>query len=162
MNHTRKSLFDKSLAFLEVAILSSKSKDTPMYNTSEYSNVTTYLLFHSTELFLKFAIYASTNRVEHGHDIHILYKKYKELYPDEDYEFKLPFTEETEYLGFTEEEINEHKEKYSMSFEQQLKYPVGNKGENYSPITIYETDFLEDYMEQLLNLGCRILPCEDV
>ena len=74
MNYTVESLFNKSLAFLEVAILSSKSEDNLMYNTSEYSNVTAYLLYHSTELFLKFAIYASIKKIKYGHDIFKLYK----------------------------------------------------------------------------------------
>ena len=52
MEYTITSLFNKSLAYLEVAILSSKAKNSVMYNTSEYSNVTAHLLHHTTELFL--------------------------------------------------------------------------------------------------------------
>ena len=51
MEYTIKSLFNKSLAYLEVAIISSKEKDAFLYNTSEYTNVTANLLHHSTELF---------------------------------------------------------------------------------------------------------------
>lgn len=49
-----------------------------------------------------------------------------------------------------------------MPLELQLRYPVGNKGENYTPITKYDTDILEFYKEQFLKLRCEIHPCEDV
>jgi len=162
MTYTIENLFNKSLAFLEVAIISSKSENNPIYNTSEYSNVTAYLLYHSTELFLKFAICASTNKVEHGHDIYKLHEKYKKLFTDEKFEINIPFNREVKYLGFTEEQIEEHKNKYSMPFEQQLKYPVGSKGETYNPITSYDTEFLEAYKTNLLSLRCSIYPCTDI
>ena len=56
MEYTITSLFNKSLAYLEVAILSSKAKNSVMYNTSEYLNVIVHLLPHTTELFFIFVI----------------------------------------------------------------------------------------------------------
>lgn len=163
MDNTIKSLFNKSLAYIEVAILSSKAEDSSMYNTSEYSNVTAYLLHHSTELFLKFAICASTHKLpDNEHNIVHLYEKYKELYPDKEFTIKVPFTEEVEYIGFSEEEIAKYRQNYPMSLELQLRYPVGYKGENYRPITKYETDILEFYKKQFLDFRCKIYQCEEV
>ena len=151
------SLCNKSLAFLEVAILSSKDNKSLMCKTSEYSNVTAYLVYHSTELFLKFAICASTQEMPpHEHNIFKLHKKYNKLYPDNN--INLPFSEEIEYLGFTEEEILESKKKYSMSRELQLRYPVDNNGVLYQPITIFETWFLKEYKEKLISLSYDIFP----
>lgn len=163
MEYTIENLFNKSLAYLEVAILSSKAKDLPMYNTSEYSNVTAHLLHHATELFLKFAICASTNQLpKNEHNISKLHDRYKELFQEEEFNIELPFTEEVEYLGFSEEAKAKHKQDYPMPIELQLRYPVGNKGENYSPITKYETDILEQYRDLFLSLRCKIHPCEEV
>lgn len=163
MKYTIESLFDKSLAYLEVAILSSKAQDSFMYNTSEYSNVTAHLLHHATELFLKFAICASTNQLpKNEHNILKLRETYAKLFPGKEFNIDLPFTEEVEYSGFSEEEIAKNKQDYPMSLELQLRYPVGKKGENYSPITMYETDILEQYKDSFLSLRCKIYPCEEV
>lgn len=163
MEYTITGLFNKSLAYLEVAILSSKAKDSDMYHTSEYSNVTAHLLYHATELFLKFAICASTKeQPKYEHKISELYNKYKELYPEEKFDIEVPFTGEIEYIGFTEDEIAQHEKDYPMSIELQLRYPVGKKDENYSPITKYETDILEFYKKQFLALRCEIYTCEEV
>lgn len=162
MENTIRSLFNKSLAYIEVAIISSKTKDAFLYNTSEYSNVTANLLHHSTELFLKFAICAKTNKVPNNeHNIKKLFKQYKKLYTDDKFKIEIPFTNEIEYSGFTQKEIEQNKKDYPMPLELQLRYPVGSNGENYSPITIYDTDILEYYKEQFLNLRCVIHPCEE-
>jgi hypothetical protein len=163
MEYTIKSLFNKSLAYLEVAIISSKEKDAFLYNTSEYTNVTANLLHHSTELFLKFAICANTKEIpKNEHNIKKLVKQYEKIYTDIKFSIEFPFTNEVEYYGFSEEEILKHKQDYPMPLELQLRYPVGNKGENYTPITKYDTDILEFYKEQFLKLRCEIHPCEDV
>ncbi len=152
------TFFYKSLAFLEVAILSSKSENTPMYNTSEYSNVTGYLVHHSTELFLKFAIFAHTKELPtHEHNIFKLHKKYSSFYGEKEFKLTIPFVEKIDYPGFDKKTLSEHKKKYPMSRELQLRYPMGRDGEIYAPITIFETDFIEKYREDLLNLKCKIM-----
>ncbi len=163
MTYTIESLFNKSSAYLEVAIISSKAEDAFLYNTSEYSNVTANLLHHATELFLKFAISAKTNELpDNEHNIKKLFKKYKKMFPEDRFHIEIPFTNEVEYLGFSQKEIEQHKKDYPMPFELQLRYPVGSKGENYSPITKYDTDLLEYYQKQFLKLRCEIHPCQEV
>ncbi len=44
-----------------------------------------------------------------------------------------------------------------MSRELQLRYPLGRLGETYAPITIFETDFIKKYREDLLDLKCKIM-----
>ena len=61
--------FNKAMAFLEVAIISSKEKENIYFHTAEYSNVTAYLVYHATELFLKFAIFQASKKLVEGHDI---------------------------------------------------------------------------------------------
>ena len=75
--------FNKAMAFLEVAIISSKEKENIYFHTAEYSNVTAYLVYHATELFLKFAIFQASKKLVEGHDIFKLYEKYKKCYSDE-------------------------------------------------------------------------------
>lgn len=159
MQNIINSLFNKSLAYLEVAILSSKTEDTPMYHTSEYLNVTAHLYVHSMELFLKFAICAGTKELpSHGHDLVKLYQEYKKLYPEKEFDIRIPFSD-VEYIGYSDEDIAKYKEKYPMDINLQLRYPVGKKGESYSPITKFETDFLELtkkrflYLHDKINLG---------
>ena len=163
MTYTIESLFNKSSAYLEVAIISSKAEDSFLYNTSEYTNVTANLLYHATELFLKFAISAKTKKLpDNEHNIKKLFKKYKKLFPEEKYHIEFPFTNEIEYIGFSQKEIEQHKKDFPMPFELQLRYPVGSKGESYSPITKYHTDILERYQKQFLKLRCEIHPCQEV
>jgi hypothetical protein len=167
-------LFNRAMAFLEIAIISSKAKDNHLFNTKEYSNVTAYLLHFATELFLKFAIYQAhksvkgddvfklyKNKRHKGHDVFELYKVYKEHYQDEKWNINIPFCkqEDTNYINFTENEIANYKKKYSMSFEQQLKYPIDNKGIIYNLVTMYDTEFLEDYKNELLSLYFQIEKC---
>jgi len=150
--------FNRAISFLEIALISSKEKDNDYFNTAEYSNVTVYLVYHATELFLKFAIFQASDISVRGHEIFTLYKKYKEYYKDEKWNINIPFCkpENVDYSNFTKEEIIKLKEKYSMSFEQQLKYPIDDKGVTYNPITIYDTKLLESYKQELFDLYFKI------
>ena len=150
--------FNRAISFLEIAIISSKENNNDQFNTAEYSNVTAYLVYHATELFLKFAIFQATDISVRGHEIFTLYKKYKEHYQDEEWNINIPFCkpEDVDYTNFTEDEIKQLKAKYSMSFEQQLKYPIGDKGVTYNPITTYDTELLESYKKELFDLYFKI------
>jgi len=150
--------FNRAISFLEVALISSREKDNDYFNTAEYSNVTAYLVYHATELFLKFAIYQVSDEAVRGHEIFTLYKKYKEYYQDEKWDINIPFCkpEDVDYSNFTKDEIEKLKAKYSMSFEQQLKYPIDDKGVTYNPITIYDTELLEKYKSELFDLYFQI------
>jgi HEPN domain-containing protein len=155
---TSDDFFDKAMAFLEIAIISSKEKGNSYFNTPEYSNVTAYLVYHATELFLKSAIFKASEKLTKGHDVFKLYEKYKTYYKDEKLNIKIPFSkpENINYCGYTDDEIIEIKEKYSMSFEQQLKYPIDDKGVTYNLITKYDTEFLSNYKKELLELYLKI------
>ncbi len=146
--------FNKAMAFLEVAIISSKEKENIYFHTTEYSNVTAYLVYHATELFLKFAIFQASKKLAKGHDIFKLYKIYKNFYPDKKWEINIPFTkpEDVCYGDHTEEQIQKFKAKYKMSFEQQLKYPIDTKNNIYNLITIFDTEWLESYKDELYKL----------
>jgi len=163
MNNVATLLFDKSMAFLENAIVSSKAKESEWFNTAEFSGVTAHLFHHAIELFLKSAIVASTKALpENEHKIIELYKKYKQLYPSKEFNLDIPFKEEPKYMGFTEEQINQHKIDYPMSIELQLRYPVGWRGEAYSPIFRLETEYLEQCKPKFIELRCQIIPCEEI
>lgn len=154
---TSDDFFDKSMAFLEIAIISSKEKENIYFHTPEYSNVTAYLVYHATELFLKSAIFKAYGLTK-GHDIFKLYEKYKQFYKEEKFDINVPFTkpEDINYCGYTKAQIIDLKEKYSMSFEQQLKYPIDDKGVTYNLITKYDTEFLENYKKELFDLYLEI------
>ncbi|MDD4505396.1 MAG: hypothetical protein PHE60_03365 [Sulfurospirillaceae bacterium] len=150
--------FNRAISFLEVALISSKEKDNVYFNTAEYSNVTAYLVYHATELFLKFAIFQASNESVRGHEIFTLYKEYKKYYQDDKWDINIPFCkpEDVDYCNFTKDKIEQLKARYSMSFEQQLKYPIDDKGVTYNPITIYDTELLEKYKSELLDLYFQI------
>ena len=129
-----------------------------MYNTSEYSNVTGYFVYHTKDLFLKFAIFSHTKKLPiHEHDIFKLHKKYSSIYSEKEFKLTIPFTKNINYLGFGKKTLSEHKKKYPMPRELQLRYPIGRLGEVYAPITIFETNFIEKYKEDLLDLKCKIM-----
>ncbi len=146
--------FNKAMAFLEVAIISSKEKENVYFHTTEYSNVTAYLVYHATELFLKFAIFQASEKSNIEHDIFKLYKIYKNFYPDKMWEINIPFTKPGDvcYGDLTEERIKKIKEKYKMPFEQQLKYPIDKENNIYNLITIFDTEWLESYKDELCKL----------
>jgi hypothetical protein len=157
-------LFDKSLAFLEGAIATSKANDLSMFNTSEYSNVTAHLLHHSIELFLKFSIVAYTKQfpVKGKHDLVELHNEYKQIYSDTLFTLDIPFNNAPQYVGMTQQQIDTYESNFSMDIGLQLRYPVGKQGEPYSPITKFDTDYLVSFRANLLKLRCQILPCEEI
>ncbi len=158
MKSTATHFFNKSISFLEISIISAKEKDNELYNIIEYSQVTAYLLYHSTELFLKFAIFQASDKVVKGHDIFKLYAQYKKLYLNDKWNINIPFCkdEDIDYSNFTKKEILEYKEKYSMPFEQQLKYPIDDKGEIYCPGIFYDIEVLENFKQEIINLYFEI------
>jgi len=157
MKSFSEKLFQKSLAYLEVAIISSKAETSVYYNTSEYSNVTAHLLHHSTELFLKFALSASTGKLaKANHKIDELYKEYKKKYLHSDFDLNIETYQNIEYIGFTDEGIEEHKKAYPMDMSLQLRYPTGKKEEIYTPITEFNTDYLEDLQNKFISIYFNI------
>ncbi len=161
MERFSQALFDKSAAFLEVAIISSKEKSSFRYNTSEYSNVTAYLTHHSIELFLKFAISAFTNETpEQTHDIKKLYDEYNKLYTGSKFKLDIPQNTEMEFLGFTNAQIQEYHESNRLHIDMQLRYPVGNNKKVYLPITMYDTDYLKKLEKNMEKIYLDILNLE--
>lgn len=158
MSKIAEDFFNRSIAYLEIAIISSRETDNYLYKTGEYSNVTAYLLYHATELFLKFALFKATDQLISGHDIFKLHQKYKEELTDAKYDIVMPFCkpEDVDYTNFTPVEIIELKKKYNMSLEQQLKYPIDSSKTVYNPITFFGTEYLESYKKEFLDLH-RIL-----
>ncbi len=66
----------------------------------------------------------------------------------------MPFCKpkDVDYTNFTPEEVIDLKQKYNMSFEQQLKYPIDSNKTVYNPITFFDTEYLESYKKQFLDL----------
>lgn len=158
-NDIASKFFEKSLAFLEGAIATSKANDSSLFNTAEYMGVTAHLLHHSIELFLKFAIVVATQTLtKNEHSIIKLHGEYKKHYCDSKFDLAIPFVQEPKFLGFNEVQIAAYKSSFSMPTELQLRYPVGHRGEPYSPIMKFNTDYLESCKEQFLRLRCEILP----
>ncbi len=85
---------------------------------------------------------------------------YKKHYPDSKFDLAIPFVQEPKFLGLNDVQIAAYKSIFSMFTELQLRYPVGNQGEPYSPIMKFDTGYLESCKEQFLRLRCEILPCE--
>lgn len=116
INNIITKLFHKSFAFLEVSIVSTESNK-PLSGTCEYSNVTAHLLYHAIELYLKFAISSKTKKIPpKGHNIFALHDEYKKLFNHRDYDIELPFIKKIEYLGYTKEEIKNHKKTIQCHF----------------------------------------------
>jgi len=70
-----------------------------------HATVIISLVHHGVELFLKYAISKSGKKTPTHHYIRGLLKEYMAAYPDERFRLDLPFI--TQYLGYSEEKINE-------------------------------------------------------
>lgn len=144
--------YNRSLAFLEHARITSSSVDSELYNTEEYFNITAYSLYHSLELFIKFAILARTSQEElvtsnkyKTHNLKNLIQEYKDLYPEEIYDLQLPFDDEV-FKGLD-------------NLDQMLKYPTDNKNELWkrSLIFSYTKDFIEQLQTNIQSIGSKIM-----
>ena len=128
--------FDLSIAYLKAC------KDVCLRfqsNSSEQSwpnaKVAMMLANHSTELFIKAALL--TRDIEaSGHNIDALFKKYCEVFSEEDYNFDCPFT--TEYLGFTEAGLENARKKKQPSGSVMHRYPIDRPGKEWEGIHGFE------------------------
>lgn len=144
--------YNRSLAFLEQAKISVQTKESKLYNTEEYSNVTTYLVYHSIELFIKFAILARTEMKELAtankyftQNLSVSLKEYNTLYTDPIFNISLPFTNKV-FNGLN-------------NLDQMLKYPCDNKNElwNNSSLFSFTEDFILDLQSNINNIASKIL-----
>lgn len=96
-------------------------------------SVVLYLTFHAIELFLKGAILERKPNEKLGnHDIEVLSKRYKNLYPGMKYEFHAPFISRNEIdsaIFFGPEIIEEIKNKPNIPWDQRHRYPRNLEGQ---------------------------------
>ena len=102
-------------------------KRSPRKSNYARGSVVLYLTFHAIELFLKGVILErKPNENLRIHDIEVLSKRYKKLYPGMKYEFHAPFISRNEIdLSdlLSPEIIEEMKSKQKNPWDQRLRYP---------------------------------------
>jgi hypothetical protein len=108
-------------------------KRSPKKSNYARGSVVLYLAFHAIELFLKSAILERNPNEKLGnHDIEVLSKRYKKLYPGMKYEFHPPFISRNEIdLSdfFSPEIIEEVKSKQKIPWDQRHRYPRNLEGQ---------------------------------
>ena len=106
---------DLALAYLQVSIVATRQMVYgSFFPQFSHSRVVISLAYHATELFLKGAILWRTGEKKRGgHVLQKRHEEYSRLYPEEDFQFDVPFS--SDYPGFTSEEIAQMKKKGTCS-----------------------------------------------
>jgi len=153
----REAYFTMSMAYLEVGEFASKQD----IHTHEYDNAVAYQLYHSLELFLKYAILKKQGSVNKIHDLSELLDKYNSLYPDDSCRIKHPFDlskYESDDKNFGERELFEkHILKFSPKYmDQHLRYPPDFRtgGYSYKLDSEYFQNFKEIYLDLYQKINC--------
>ena len=155
------SFLNKSLAFLESAHILSLQEDNKLYDTHEYNDVMSYLIFHSTELFLKFGILSKTpiekrEKVSKNfnHSLKKLYVQYQKKYPEKKYKIDIIF----------DDSINDQSDKDELKLPSSpmdiiLRYPFSRDGIYHFGVYGYDmkSDFLEKRKQLFEDIGSEII-----
>jgi hypothetical protein len=123
------------------------------YRKSNYArgSVVLYLTFHAIELFLKGTILekAPKQKVGNTHDIRVLHKRYKNLYPGKKYAFHAPFIsgDDADLSALFSPEIIMELEnsKQKNPWDQRHRYPRNREGQPWSgPVGFEPGSFLAE------------------
>ncbi|MGM0988800.1 MAG: hypothetical protein ACQEXI_17725 [Pseudomonadota bacterium] len=118
------------------------------------ASVALMLAAHSVELFLKGMLLSKGIKNSWGHSIDSLYDTYRSTYPGDAFSFDCPFV--TEYLGMSDEEINEAKEKSNNQASVVFRYPVNRPGVEWDGIHGFEPDGFLEELESLNSTYSRL------
>lgn len=134
-----------------------------------HGSVVMSLAFHSLELFFKGGILKSLPTEQfggkHGHDLDALSKRFFNLYPKKEFQFKVPFRDEmTEVVeGMTTNElfelqqyIKEHKKE--VPEDQRHRYPSGVNGKTWDSKSGFEPNSFLVTLSELQQAYARIRP----
>lgn len=144
--------YNRSLSFFEQSRITAKCDSSELYSTEEYQNTTAYLLYHSIELFLKFAILARTEETDltqtcqkFSHNFSNLYKTYTSLYTENEYKITLPFIDDL----FSQ----------IKNFDQILKYPKNRDGKSWGKSILIKFDdcFYQKMREDIDVIAYKIM-----
>jgi hypothetical protein len=105
--------------------------------------VVLFLTFHSIELFLKAAILLKYPKDKLHHNVERLMGRYKELYPEKQFDFEIPF--KTEYIGFEPS----HKKPAPPMQDQLSRYPIGKNYETWPGAIAFEPESFLSIIESL-------------
>jgi hypothetical protein len=122
---------------------------------SSHAKVIVSLVHHAVELFLKYAIRRRTGNAPPTHYLRELRAIYEDLFPDESFDFDVPFI--THYLGFEPAEIVERLEeekKDKSRGNQRLRYHLDRKGWPWGGVHGLTPEF---YLAQVKDLRGKLL-----
>ena len=163
------SFLNKSLAYLEAAYVLSLQEENELYNTAEYNDVINHLVYHSTELFLKFGILMNrpNNDLEKvlknfDHSLPGLYKKYRKKYSDDMFAIDIIFDKEAIAKTLEKEDLelyNEYKKKYDSSIDIISRYPFSKSGIYHQDKYGYtlQSDLLKQRKESFRDIASKIM-----
>lgn len=115
-----------------------------------HATVIISLVHHGVELFLKYAISKSGKKTPTHHYIRGLLKEYKAAYPDESFRLYLPFI--TQYLGYSEDTINElikKEENFKNQTDQMGRYHCDQFGKQWEGIHAFTPEYFLAQVESL-------------
>lgn len=92
---------------------------------------------HATELFLKAAL-LKKNVVMSGHNIDALFARYCDVFPNSEFYFDCPFV--SEYLGFTDEELEKVKNEKRPTESVIHRYPVDKPGTEWAGVHGFDVE----------------------
>lgn len=140
--------FDKSTAYIDSAINLSEIQE--FQNVFPRGDVIGYLFHHSIELFLKGMLFYHKGDIDQVHNLDKLFQECTQLYSN--FPLQNPFNREIQYVGFDDEAIKDLQDKYFMSEQLQLRYPIDDKHTIYSGIRFYDSEVLKKYREDMIGL----------
>ncbi len=155
------SFLNKSLVFLESAHILSLQKDNKLYGTYEYNDVISYLIFHSTELFLKFGILSKIPIEKRekvlknfNHSLKKLYVEYQKKYPEKKYEIDIIFDD-----AVKDQSEKDKLKLPSSSMDIIFRYPSSKDGIYHFGVYGYDmtSDFLEKRKQLFEDIGYEII-----
>jgi HEPN domain-containing protein len=151
------SYYTMSLEYLNIGKISSNSNN----KTTEYGNAVAYQLFHALELFLKYAILFKDNerKIIKTHDLEKLFKIYKSLYPEVEFELENPFSfSDYESLAENIDEENlarKHLEKFKPKLmDLHLRYPPDENTGGY--VFSFDLSYFEKFEQEFQDIFSKI------
>ena len=109
---------------------------------------------HATELFLKGLILAKSPDADiQGHNINLLARSFRSLYPEQELSWEIPF--ETEFLGVEHQEV-ENLIRKQVAPSIRYRYPVTKDGNEWNGVSALRAATFRPVLQELRNTFYRL------
>lgn len=154
MANGNQEFLSMALAYIEIGKVAA-SAESKLKNSREYENAVAYQLYHAVELFYKYML-SKKGVTKKIHDITVLEKKFKDLFPEDRFKISHPF----DFSNYEECELNvgelyiygDHMVKYNSEImDQHLRYPSDNNTGGYS--YFLDSSYFNFFKDQVLRVS---------